>query len=257
MKNKIILFIKFFLKKIGLTIERYDVLESYKQSDIDIKKILSKPIDELKLFLPLVKKSKSQLKQDLFVLSETKLKKNGFFVEIGAANGVELSNTYLLETEFNWKGVLVEPAKAWHKSLKKNRKVVIEEKCIWNSSNASVLFNETLNPVYSTISRYNFSDFHHNERKNGTSYYVKTITLLDLLKNHKAPKVIDYLSIDTEGSEYEILRTFDFSKYQIKIITCEHNYNKNRKKINKLLKSKGFSVKYSGLSRWDDWYVKL
>ncbi len=256
MKRKIILLIKFVLKKIGLAIERYDVLESYKQSDSDIKIILSKPIDELNSLLPFVIKSKSQLKQDLFVLSETNLKKNGFFVEIGAANGIELSNTYLLETEFNWKGILVEPAKVWQENLKKNRKVVIEEKCIWKYSNASVLFNETFDPVYSTISKYNFSDFHHRERKNGTSYYVKTMTLLDLLDRHKAPKVIDYLSIDTEGSEYEILSGFDFSKYQIKIITCEHNYNENREKINKLLKSKGFSLKYSGLSRWDGWYVK-
>jgi hypothetical protein len=54
----------------------------------------------------LLEKSKAQLRQDLFVLSETHYKRNGYFVEFGAANGIDLSNTYLLETEFSWSGIL-------------------------------------------------------------------------------------------------------------------------------------------------------
>ena len=256
MKKKIILFITFVFKKMGIGLERFEILESYKQTDMDIKNILSKPNEELIYLLPYIKKSKSQLKQDLFVLSELKMQTNGFFVEFGATNGIDLSNTFLLESYFNWTGILAEPAKCWHKSLKKNRSSFIEHKCVWENSDIEIQFNETIDPVYSTISKFNSLDFHASHRKKGFQYIVKTISLLDLLEKYDAPKVIDYLSIDTEGSEYQILKTFDFSRYQFKIITCEHNYHKNRKKIYKLLKSKGYSLKYSGLSRWDDWYVK-
>ena len=69
-------------------------------------------------------------------------------------------------------------------------------------------------------------------------------------------KKIDFLSIDTEGSEYEILQKFNFYKYQIKIICCEHNYTVNRNKIFKLLNSKGYKREYENLSQYDDWYFK-
>ena len=65
--------------------------------------------------------SESQLGQDLFVLNEVKYKKNGYFVEFGAGNGKHLSNTYLLEKKYNWRGILAEPAKCWHNDLLKNR----------------------------------------------------------------------------------------------------------------------------------------
>ena len=70
--------------------------------------------------------------------------------------------------------------------------------------------------------------------KTGRKYKVPTISLLDLLDIHNAPKFIDYLSIDTEGSEYEILNAFDFNKYKFRVITCEHNFTPMREKIYKL-----------------------
>ena len=52
----------------------------------------------------------SQFKQDLHVLESYNYKKNGYFIEIGASDGIRLSNTYLLETKYNWKGICVEPS---------------------------------------------------------------------------------------------------------------------------------------------------
>ena len=78
---------------------------------------------------------------------------------------------------------------------------------------------------------------------------------MDLLKKYDAPNEIDYISIDTEGSEYEILSKFDFAKYRFKVITCEHNFTPMRESIYKLLTTNGYRRKFFALSRFDDWYV--
>jgi FkbM family methyltransferase len=200
-------------------------------------------------------KSKSQLRQDIFVLSELNYKKRGYFVEFGGTNGINLSNSYLLETQFNWNGIIAEPGKNWHHDLFKNRKCIIETRCIWNKSNEKLIFNETKDMELSTIDKFSNSDSHAITREIGRKYIVDTISLLDLLDHHNAPMEIDYLSIDTEGSEFEILKSFDFNKYKIKIITCEHNYTSNREKIYSLLVSNGYERKYQGISNFDDWYV--
>lgn len=201
--------------------------------------------------------SKSQLKQDIFVLLQTEFKKKGYFVEFGATNGIEHSNTYLLEKEFSWNGILAEPARCWHDDLNKNRCALISNKCVWRKSGEFLEFNMTSDAELSTIADFNNRDNHYKSRTKGTSYQVETISLLDLLITNKAPRTIDYLSIDTEGSEFEILSAFDFDKYDIKIITCEHNYTDDREKIYRLLTGHGYERIFEGLSKWDDWYVRL
>ena len=205
--------------------------------------------------------SKSQLRQDLFVLSELGFKKNGFFVEFGATNGVDLSNTHILESKFNWNGILAEPVKTWHSSLKENRSVAIETNCVWRSTDETLLFNEVDDERHSgelsTIDSFTDADSHRKSRNSASNkYLVKTISLEDMLQKHNAPKQIDYLSIDTEGSEFEILNSFNFNEYDIKIITCEHNFTPNREKIYSLLIKNGYKRKFSEYSMFDDWYVK-
>jgi FkbM family methyltransferase len=191
------------------------------------------------------------------VLSQLNLKKEGYFVEFGATNGIDISNTLLLEKEFGWKGILAEPAKFWHESLRQNRPLAfIEEKCIWTESNLQLIFNETENTDLSTLDAFSALDSHRELRQNGEKYEVTTISLIDLLDKYSAPKTIDFLSIDTEGSEFEILNAFDFEKYSFNVIACEHNYTDSREKIYKLLVSKGYIRKYEKISLWDDWYVK-
>jgi hypothetical protein len=64
------------------------------------------------------------------------------------------------------------------------------------------------------------------------------------------------LSVDTEGSEYEILKTFDFNKFSFGIITVEHNYTLQRELIFELLTNNGYKRKYENVSEFEDWYVK-
>ena len=77
-----------------------------------------------------------------------------------------------------------------------------------------------------------------------------------MLRKHKAPKYIDYLSIDTEGSEFEILNSFNFAEYSFGVITCEHNYGQNRNAIYDLLSQNGYYRRFEKLSKFDDWYTK-
>ena len=205
-------------------------------------------------FVQAFKRSRSQLMQDLFVLTKTDFKQNGYFVEFGATNGVDLSNTYLLEKDFNWDGILAEPAKNWHEDLKSNRTAKIETDCVWKESGKTLKFNETPEGELSTIDL--FSKFDRHSRNSGNVYEVNTISLNDLLKKHNAPDEIDCLSIDTEGSEFEILSAFDFDAYNIKIITCEHNYTENRDKIQNLLEAVGYRRVLLETSKFDDWYVR-
>lgn len=199
--------------------------------------------------------SKSQLRQDLFALAESGMKKDGFFVEFGATNGVELSNSWLLEKQFGWKGILSEPARHWHTALANNRTAAIDHRCVWSRSGESLDFVESRSAEYSTIDSFSASDMHLKKRRNGSTYSVETISLNDLLAEHGAPDEIDFLSIDTEGSELTILEAFDFGRHRFRTITCEHNYTPNREKIHDLLAAKGYVRKFEQLSQFDDWYV--
>jgi FkbM family methyltransferase len=200
-------------------------------------------------------KSKSQLFQDLFVIFCKAGKRDGFFVEFGATNGVTLSNSYLLEKELNWKGILAEPAKDWHKDLPKNRTAAIDFRCVWSKTGEQLEFIETPYGELSTIASFSEVDGNKGGRAEGKKYMVETVSLNDLLAFHKAPKNMDFLSIDTEGSELEILSAFDFNKYSFDIMCVEHNYTEAREKLRALLESKGYVNVFSALTQYDDWYL--
>ena len=202
-------------------------------------------------------RSQAQLFQDLLVVFLLKGKQRGFFVEIGAADGVYLSNTLILERDFQWTGILSEPACGWHTALKANRKASIDFRFVWAKSRERLEFKETESRDLSTLSSLTDRDFNQLERAIGTTYLVDTISLNELLSEHNSPRGIDYLSIDTEGTEFAILRAFDFSRHDIKVITIEHNYvEPDREQIKQLLTANNFVRIFESLSQFDDWYVQ-
>lgn len=114
-------------------------------------------------------------------------------------------------------------------------------------------------PDISGIKEFASKDEHTENRNRGQIVMVPTISLIDLLEEYKAPETIDYLSIDTEGSEYHILEAFfQTQKYSVRNITVEHNYLQDeRQMINNLLSKNGYVRRLTMFSRCDDFYTKV
>ena len=204
----------------------------------------------------LLRHSKSQLGQDLLGLSISGFDKPGFFVEFGAADGVALSNSYILEKQFGWSGILCEPSTGWHEALKRNRSCIIDTRCVYSVSGEKLSFSENYLGELSAITAFAEPNSNGVLKRTTSSYEVETISLLDLLKAHNAPKYIEFLSIDTEGSEFEILKNFEFQSYRFGAICVEHNFADTREKINNLLLANGYIQVHKDLSDFDDWYVQ-
>lgn len=197
-------------------------------------------------------KSFAQIKQDLFVLTMLNYKKDGFFIEIGAGDGINFSNTYLLEKDFSWSGILIEPNKTFFESCLKSRNCRVLNKLLLDRGNISLKFYEKISGEFSHAE--GFGNKNASEVK--SHYEVETIKFDEIFDLKENSKKIDFLSIDTEGSEVEILSSIDFSKYSPKVICIEHNFNrKNRIFFKKYLTSKGYKLTYTGISRWDSWFV--
>lgn len=260
-------FIKMIFKSLGLGVTSHSHLAHLEKrlSEVTIENrelrnqefLIAMGSENTHQISTLLQRSKSQLRQDLFVLTQHGFKKQGFFVEFGATNGIDLSNSYLLAKDFEWRGILAEPAKVWLDQLRLNRpESHIESLCVWKESGSTFDFIEADASELSTLQIFSDKDVHRDLRKKGKTYKVSTISLMDLLDKYEAPKYIEYLSIDTEGSEFEILNAFDFSAYSFGVITVEHNHTPQRELIYSLLASKGYTRKYPEISSVDDWYVR-
>ena len=203
---------------------------------------------------PLVQRSSGEFFQDVWALWEAGGKREGFFVEFGAASGKEKSNTYFLETGMDWKGIVAEPNPNFVASVRKHRSCIVSDKCVYSKSGERIEFLATRVGELSRIASIDPEDGH--KRNDHTVIEVETISLNDLLTEGLAPRDIDFLSIDTEGSEYEILSHFDFDSWNIRAIAVEHNGTKARRSILELLTRHGYRRKWLEISYCDDWYVR-
>ena len=196
------------------------------------------------------KSSKSQIFQDLFAFYHADSCWNGFFVEVGVGNGKDLSNTYFLEKKKKWKGLLCEADTRMLKKIKKNRKskkTRLISMPVSSFCKKKIKFFENSKDPYQSSSNY----IGHSQIK-----YTKSICLNHLLKKNNTPKKIHYMSIDTEGNEYDIISKLNFKKWKVKTITIEHNFNnEKRDKIYNFLIKNNYKRFYSQISYMDDWYV--
>jgi FkbM family methyltransferase len=202
----------------------------------------------------------SQIGQDRWVKSVLNNKRDGYFVELGACDGLHLSNTLYFERNLNWNGICIEPSDAFYKDLSINRKCNVSN-CLISSYEGETVDFSHCGAVSGIL------DEHTGIFTTKDSVVKKTTTTLaSVLDQFNAPEIIDYLSLDVEGQEYNILRTFPFDKYKFRCITVEHNAphvgNTLQLKIRDILTRNGYTfVKGNDdVHKWghgpiDDFYV--
>lgn len=209
----------------------------------------------------------SQLKiaengQDFFVLDQVSYKERGFFVDIGAADGITGSNTFILEKFYKWNGICVDPNPVFMQSLFNCRDASVSTLCVYSETGKILPFkfcvddNQFFGWNFRSGLKSHLSSIDQEIDKSFSTINVLTISLNDLLELYNAPTDIDYISLDTEGSEYSILKTFDFKKYNVQCFTVEHAFTENRQAIYDLMISNNYSRVDVEKSDQEDWYVK-
>lgn len=195
--------------------------------------------------VPQLKFSPESLKQDGYVsqygqdkyINETffKGKESGVFIDIGANDGVFLSNTLFFEKTLKWDGLAIEPLPATFEKLKANRECTVVNACV-NDMDGEVSFMavdgyaEMLSGIVDRYDDRHVARIKRAQEKHGC--VTKEITVpcykLSTLLKDTSFQAIDYMNIDTEGSEFEIIQSIDFKNIRIEIITVENNYHDTR-----------------------------
>ncbi len=198
----------------------------------------------------------SQFGQDRFIDQHLFAgKRGGFFVDIGAYDGVTISNTHFLEKHRAWQGICVEPIPERFAELESNRQChciqgCIDEKAgtrefihIHGGNRIDLMGYENIEgEQYPRLRGREHTEmlsglahaYHPQHRRlidnelvalGGTKEHinVRCYTFDDMMQWWGQP-TIDYLSLDTEGGELEILKTIDFSRIRIKVISVEVLY---------------------------------
>jgi FkbM family methyltransferase len=201
----------------------------------------------------------SQYGQDLFALHILGGLQEGFFLDSGASDGVFASNTLLLERDYGWRGICVEPNRRFFAELERNRRCLCLNCCLYDrDTNVEFIEAHTIGGI---ADHYDSSLLKQVRAHLGTADNEQPPTVertarsvRSVLQSSGAPRVIDYWSLDTEGSEMRILRAFPFDDYSFRVLTVEHNWLPIRDEVRQFLEARGY--------RWvtelgcDDAYVQ-
>ena len=147
----------------------------------------------------------------------------GVFLDIGAHDGMLRSNTYSFELA-GWTGVCVEAHKHFFDLCKQNRpKSIVFHAAVANMDRANVPFYTTNMGSLSTLDKgmEDYFSVHFKECFHGfIETKVNAITIDTLLKQNNF-SVVDFVSIDVEGSEMEVLHGFSIEKYSPRLLVVE------------------------------------
>jgi len=188
----------------------------------------------------------SQYQQDKWVNENIfKNKFNGVFLDIGAHDGKTLSNTYFFEKELLWSGICIEPIPEVFQKLKANRNCICIQGGIAAQEGVKDFLRlygplEMLSGFLEKYSRPHMNRINRELGANGGHKEILKIQLYNINKilEENGLFSIDFLSLDTEGGELDILKSIDFDRFSIQVIAVENNY-KNENFFT-FLSSKGY-----------------
>lgn len=193
------------------------------------------------------RRSVSQFGQDFWVFGEVfNEKQNGFFLEIGSANGVTINNTLLLEKRYHWGGICIEANPQSYGDLVRVRQAKCLNICV-DDKEGEVCFLQK--ELYSGIVD-NSTDLRSEVGRTSGTITLRTKPLKAILDESLAPKTIDYMSIDVEGAEERILTNFEFSQYRFLCITIE----RPKEVLRGILRTNGF-VLVKEIPGFDCFYI--
>jgi len=167
----------------------------------------------------LMRQGYAQHGEDKFLLRYFQNKPNGLFIDIGANNPVLLSSTFLLY-QLGWSGIVVDPIRRYEILHRRYRPRDYFLNAAAGSSDQPMLFHEMIPDVFSTF------DFEQARKLQGAgalllnSYSVPVVSLASILQRF-CPREIDFLSIDAEGCDHDVLQSNDWNKYRPLLIGCE------------------------------------
>jgi FkbM family methyltransferase len=193
----------------------------------------------------------SQYQQDIFLeTSIFKGYKNGFFVDVGAHDGISINNTLYFEETNGWSGINIEPIKDVYDKLLCNRPKSININCAVCDVDGKTEFlcNTGYTEMLSGI-KHTFDARHHRRLNYENQIYggtTKTITVptkrLDTIFSENSISHVCYLSIDVEGAEFDVIKSINFDTVFIDVIGFENNYNDTSIPIVQYLEEKGYIV---------------
>lgn len=202
----------------------------------------------------------SQVGQDKYIYENFfKNKKNGVFLDIGAHDGINKSNSYFFEKYLDWSGVCVEPIPDVFNRLKQNRKCTCINAGVSDTNGSAVFWRiQGYSEMLSGLAE-NYNEQHKQRIKKELEVYggileELTIEIMDIntLLGKNNIDHIDYCTIDVEGSEEKILSVLDTKAIEISVLTIENNYNSQS--LRRLMKDKGYKL-HSKVD-FDDVYVR-
>jgi len=204
--------------------------------------------------------SHSQHGQDKFVYERFFKGRSapGVFVDVGAYDGVKFSNTLLFE-QLGWQGICIEPLPSVFEGLKTARKALCLNCAVSDSAGTGTLLEVDMpadfEKMYSGL-KANFDERHRKTiaqwGKGAKEIRVPIRRLADILDENNI-RHVDYMSIDTEGSEWKILRGLDLRTYDVTVLSIENNYQDQ--KIRNHMAANGYRL-VNIFANMDELYAK-